>query len=63
MGYSIRIEIKETFDDGETNSHTQHVYNNDEVLTLDRVKDTMYYALLGAGFTYVSDVIVETKGT
>lgn len=63
MGYSIRIEIKETFDDGETNSHNQYVYNNDEVLTLDRVKDTMYYALLGAGFTYVSDVIVETKGT
>jgi hypothetical protein len=63
MGYSIRIEIEETFDDGETNSHTQSVYNNNEVLTLDRVKDTMYYAILGAGFTYVSDVIVETRGT
>jgi hypothetical protein len=63
MGYRIRIEIEETFDDGETNSHVQDVYNNNEVLTLDRVKDTMYYALLGAGFTYVSDVFVETKGT
>jgi hypothetical protein len=63
MGYRIRIEIEESFDDGVTNSHVQNVYNNNEALTLDRVKDTIYYAILGAGFTYVSDVIVETKGT
>lgn len=63
MGYRIRIEIEESFEDGEVNNHIQDVYNDKEILTLDRVKDTMFYALLGAGFTYVSDVIVEKKGT
>lgn len=65
MGYRIRIEIEESYDDGETNTHTQDVYNNDDgaILTLDKLKDVMYYSLLGAGFTYVSDVIIETKAT
>lgn len=63
MGYRIRIEIEESYDDGETNTHTQDVYNDKEILTLDKLKDVMYYALLGAGFTYVSDVVIETKAT
>lgn len=61
MGYRIHIEIEETYEDGESNTHVQQVFSNNEVLTLDKVRDSMYYALLGAGFTYVSDVIVETK--